>query len=192
MGLLLETVCIRSGQAQHLAYHQARMERSTQACFGRPAPAILSQLLTPPPHTETLRCRILYGETIEKIEYLPYTPRPIQRLKLVETTLEYPFKYVNRDAIEHLKATHPDADDIIMVKEGLLTDTTIANIAFFKEGRWYTPHQPLLEGTTRARLIDEGVLIPAPITKADLPSYSHVALMNAMIGFERLNSVTIE
>ena len=51
-----------------------------------------------------------------------------------------------------------DKDDILIVKNGLLTDTSIANIALYDGNDWYTPLHPLLKGTKRAELLDKGVL----------------------------------
>ena len=73
-----------------------------------------------------------------------------------------------------------------------MTDTTIANIAFFDGKTWFTPTTPLLQGTTRARLIDEGFLKLRDIKKEDIKEYSRFALMNAMIGFCIQNSVQIQ
>jgi len=47
--------------------------------------------------------------------------------------------------------------------------------------------QPLLKGTTRARLIDEGKIIEADIKVQDLRTFSKVALLNAMIDFDVLD-----
>jgi len=67
-----------------------------------------------------------------------------------------------------------------------VTDTSIANIAFYDNGMWKTPKNPLLKGTTRARLIDEGKLIEADIRVNELRNFSKVALLNAMIDFDVL------
>ena len=44
------------------------------------------------------------------------------------------------------------------MKQGLLTDTSIANIALSDGTHWYTPAHPLLKGTKRAALLEEGIL----------------------------------
>jgi len=56
-------------------------------------------------------------------------------------------------------------------------------LLFFINNQWVTPKAPLLEGTTRSRLIDEGKIIPANISIANALNAPKVALMNAMIGF---------
>jgi 4-amino-4-deoxychorismate lyase len=190
--LLLETIRIEGGIIHNLPYHQARMDKSRAALFPGTSPIDLGVHLTIPDTHSCIRCRILYGKKIEKITYLPYTPKPIHHLKIVTSDIDYHYKYAHREPLNALLAAHPDADEVIIEKDGLLTDTTIANIAFYKEGKWYTPHSPLLEGTMRAKLLDEGILHPIPITKADIKACTHVALINAMIGFKILNTFTIE
>jgi 4-amino-4-deoxychorismate lyase len=82
-------------------------------------------------------------------------------------------------------------DDIIIERGGLLTDTTIANIAFFDGKEWITPKKPLLEGSLRAKLLDNKILVKKDIKIDSLKHFSHYALMNAMIGFRIQKDVTI-
>jgi len=190
--LLLETIRIEEGVIHNLPYHQARMNKSREHLFHTFSVIDLASKLSIPSDKGTFRCRVLYGHEIERIEYLPYAPKEIKSLKVIASDIEYRHKYANREAFEALLASTPEADEVIIEKEGLLTDTTIANIAFFKEGKWYTPRKPLLEGTMRAKFLDRGILHPRDITKEGLHDYTHVALINAMIGFKILNKITIE
>ncbi|MFW2308283.1 aminotransferase class IV, partial [Aliarcobacter butzleri] len=75
-------------------------------------------------------------------------------------------------------------DEVIFIKNEIVTDTTIANIAIFYVNSWITSKNCLLGGTTRARLIDEKKLLEKDITMDMLKNASKVALMNAMIGFD--------
>jgi 4-amino-4-deoxychorismate lyase len=128
---------------------------------------------------------------VQTVEYLPYTPKTINTLKIVPSSVEYGLKYTDRSALDALLSSNPDVDEVLIEKEGYITDTTIANVAFYDGKRWVTPQKPLLNGTMRAKLIDEGFLHPAPIKKEDLSSFKQVALMNAMIGFNILNHFNI-
>lgn len=184
--LLLETIRIEDGKIHNLVYHQHRCTKSRQILFGSSDILDLSSLIDAP-KTGVYRCRILYGERLHSIEYIPYTPKEIQRVKIVSSEIEYSLKYADRDALNALLGSNKDVDEVIIEKEGFLTDTTISNIAFFDGKKWVTPVKPLLEGTMRAKLIDEGLLHPREIRKEDLQNYSKVALMNAMIGFKILN-----
>jgi len=189
--LLLETIKVEHGKACNLSYHQKRCDKSRIALFGSTTMLDLEALITPP--SEALyRCRILYAEKIESIAYIPYTPKPIKKLKIVPSSIEYRYKYADRGELESLLRGASDTDEIIIEKEGLLTDTTISNIAFFDGSHWITPAKPLLEGTMRSKLIEEGILLERDIRKEDIHDYTHVALMNAMLGFKILNHITIE
>ncbi len=77
-------------------------------------------------------------------------------------------------------------DDILLVKEGLITDTTIANIAFYDGNSWYTPQHPLLKGTKRAQLLDQGLLLEKDLKPEDLSSFIAIRLFNAMIDWGEL------
>ncbi len=184
--LLLETIRIEGGKIHNLGYHQQRCNKSRQILFDSHEILDLASCIDAP-KTGVYRCRILYAERLHSIEYIPYSPKEIDSLKIVSSDIEYSLKYANRDALNALLESNKDVDDVIIEKEGYLTDTTISNIAFFDGEHWVTPAKPLLEGTMRAKLLDEGFLQLKEIKKEDLQNYSQVALMNAMIGFKILN-----
>ncbi len=188
--LLLETIKIEDGKINNLSYHQKRCDQSRQTLFGSQNSIDLSSCIKAP-QIGLYRCRILYAEKLDSIAYFPYTPKEIHSLKIVPSDIEYNHKYAHREALDALLISNPNVDEVIIEKGGYLTDTTISNIAFYDGEQWVTPKKPLLQGTMRAKLIDEGVLQTADITKADLPKYTQVALMNAMIGFKVLNHFNI-
>ena len=171
------------GVIHNLPYHQTRMQRSRRELFQTSTMIDLQSHITPPDKTDLYRCRILYREQIESIEYLPYKPRTIKRLKIVPSDIQYTYKYADRSELNALLENHSEADEVLIEKDGLLTDTTIANIALLQNGQWYTPLHPLLEGTMRAQLIDKGILQLREIATREIEDYTHLALMNAMIGF---------
>lgn len=184
--LLLETIKIEDGKIHNISYHQGRCNKSRQTLFHSSNVLDLSSLIVAP-KTGLYRCRIIYGEALHSIDYIPYIPKEIQTLRIVSSDIEYSLKYANRDALNTLLDENKDVDEVIIEKDGYLTDTSISNIAFFDGEQWFTPVKPLLEGTMRAKLIDEEFLQPKEIKKEDLPHYSQVALINAMIGFKIIN-----
>ena len=190
MSLLLETIKIEDGKVHNLSYHQARCNKSREILFGLHDSLDLSSMIEAPPKG-LYRCRILYNKTIHSVEYLPYIPKEIHTLKIVSSTIEYAYKYAHREALDTLLYSKEGIDEVIIEKEGYLTDTTIANIAFYDGRQWFTPTKPLLEGTMRAKLLDEGFLLKKKIKKRDLTHYTQVALMNAMLGFKILNDFKI-
>lgn len=115
---------------------------------------------------------------------MPYTIRPVTSLKLVTSDgLDYTYKSSNRQKLDELFKQKGDADDILIVRDGFLTDTSIANIALWNGEQWETPEAPLLEGTMRASLLGKEIIVPATIRPQDLSRYSLIRLFNAMIGF---------
>lgn len=180
--MLLETIRCDLGEALHLSYHQQRLDRSLKQ-LRCPTCYDLNALISPPDDT-LYRCRFVYDSIQYSVEFIPYAPRSVTSLKLVyDDTIEYPLKYSDRENLNTLYKLRGVCDDVLIVKNGLLRDTTIANIALQIDDRWYTPQSPLLEGTTRARLLDEGFLRTAPLTPLDIAKASSVAIMNAMVGF---------
>jgi len=180
--MLLETIRCENGFPLHLSYHQQRLERSFQTLQSHKYYDL--QSLINPPKEGVYRCRFLYNKEGYSIEYHPYSPKKITSLKLITCdTIEYPLKYTHRETLDHLFMQRGECDDVLIIKNNLLTDTTIANIALQIEGNWLTPDTPLLMGTTRARLIDTGFLTTATLHPKDVTKASKIALMNAMLGF---------
>ena len=188
--LLLETIKIEDGIIHNLPYHQERCTQSCHALYDATDILELKTHINPPPKG-LYRCRILYAKTIHTIEYIPYVSKVISSLKIIASDVEYTYKYANRDALNTLLVMEKAYDDILIEKNGYLTDTSIANIAFYDGKQWVTPQNPLLKGTMRQKLIDEGFLQTKQIKVSDISAYTQVALMNAMLGFKILKNIRI-
>jgi 4-amino-4-deoxychorismate lyase len=129
----------------------------------------------------------LYDTKIQQIQYIPYTPKLIQTLQIIEApNIKYPYKYANREQFEQL-TNQTKCDDVIIAQNGYITDTTIANIALLKGDVWYTPASTLLNGTTREFLLDNHMLCIKDIKVDDIFSFDKIALMNAMIRFYHID-----
>lgn len=180
--MFLETMLCTDGEVRHLPYHQLRLNKTLQT-FGSSVTYNLKSLITPPPQG-IYRCRFLYDASCFKVEYLSYTPKPVSTLRvIIDNEIDYPFKSTDRSKLDHLYTLRQGCDDILIVRNGYITDTAIANIALYDGIRWLTPENPLLEGTTRARLIEEGFLSPAPLRLEEIRYAQKVGIMNALIGF---------
>jgi 4-amino-4-deoxychorismate lyase len=190
---LFETIRIEGGRPRHLRYHNARMNRSRRALYGPAEELDLGAAVLVPDGAGAgpLRCRVTYGESIGEVTFAPYEPRPVRSLELVDGGgLDYAHKYIDRSGIERLLSA-ADADDVLIVRNGLVTDASAANAAFFDGTRWLTPSTPLLPGTTRARLLELGLVVARDIRVADIAGFGAAALMNAMIGFDTTHPVPV-
>ena len=188
---LLETIKIKDGKIYNIEYHNKRLNRSRLELFDIDKKIDLRDYITPPIEDGTFRCRVIYREDIHSIEYIPYKKREFKSFRVVESEIDYRYKYANRDELNILKKRYSNYSDIIIEKDGFLTDTSIANIAFFDGSRWLTPKNPLLRGTIREKLIDNNKIIKKDIKSENLKHFSHFALMNAMIGFQITKNITI-
>lgn len=182
-----ETIKAVDGKLFNLPYHQRRYE-SVLNSFGIKDTQNLESFIKPP-QSGLYRCRFVYDiKGSIAVTYHEYNKRDVSSLKLIfNNDIDYSFKSTNRDEIDILYKQRDKSDDILIIKNLLVTDTSITNIALYKNGIWITPKAPLLKGTTRARLLDEGKIVEADIKVSELREFSKVALLNAMIDFDVLD-----
>lgn len=176
-----ETIKCDDYEVFNLEYHQKRIAKTVGLNIN------LSEYIYPISN-KLLRCKLIYDETgVLEVNYFEYKKRDIKTFKIVcDENIDYSKKYLNRESLDSLYEKKANCDEIIIVKNGFITDTSIANIAIFYENRWITPKKPLLEGTTRARLIDKGQIFEKDITVEMLKESEKISLMNAMIDFDEI------
>jgi 4-amino-4-deoxychorismate lyase len=183
---LLETIKVKHNSLQHVFYHNNRVNNSRRLLFQSKHPWDLSKIIRVPDldHNTIYRCRFLFGREPDGFEFIPYSRRVVQKLYLLDCgDLEYSFKYSDRSALEKLRNNIPDPEssDILLVKNGFITDTSFSNIALFDGSKWYTPATPLLMGTKREYYIDNRIIFKRDIKPADLFNYRKARLINAML-----------
>jgi 4-amino-4-deoxychorismate lyase len=180
---LLETIRVEKGVPLHLEYHQRRVDRSRIALFGTTDPLDLRTLEVPVTDASGIfKWRIVYGRGILETTIGPYLPKKIRSLQTVRNDrISYPFKYTDRNAINEMYDLKGECDDILIIKHGLITDTSYANIVFSDGRSWVTPRSPLLPGTCRERLLETGMAREEEITEKDLHRFHFASLINAML-----------
>lgn len=188
MSRLIETLCIQNGEIRNPEFHQKRLDRSRWKLFGLDDEIDLEVLiktnLKDISPTEKLKCRIIYGEEIESVELSPYQIKPIHSVRLVENNeIEYPFKFTDRSAFELMKDSVTE-DEIIIVKNGQITDTSYSNLVFFDGEKWITPVSYLLNGTMRQSLLKSGKIIEDEVNPKDLNRFFKFKLINAMMDLD--------
>jgi 4-amino-4-deoxychorismate lyase len=187
MSLLIESIKLLDGDFVNLFYHERRMIRSLEMLCGVEDDFNLEDFLLglSYPKSGLFKCRIEYDDRTKAVEFLPYVPRPVNSLRIVEhDRISYEFKFADRKTIDRLFMLRKDCDDVLIVKRGLVTDSSYANIVFRKGKEWFTPWSPLLKGTQRQKLIDEEKLIQEEIKKNDIRSFDTFKLVNAMLEFD--------
>jgi 4-amino-4-deoxychorismate lyase len=125
-------------------------------------------------------------------EFVPYRLPSIKTLNPVWTDdIDYSCKWTDRTRLQALAEQKGEAGDVLIVKNGLVTDTSFANLVFFDGNSWLTPETPLLKGTQRAFLLDQGLIEEQRITYEDLDRFEEIRIINAMIRLEDQLSVVI-
>ena len=195
MCLFIETICYEHGRFQRIDLHNERFNRTRQQFFGLQTPLQLELFLSVPADLmdKTVKCTITYGTDIISIDYTLYQIRPINSLQMVvDDTIDYAYKFADRSKLNSLFNLRNQSDDIMIIKNGFITDTSYANIVLKKEGKWYSPSNSLLKGTRIDRYIREGIVTPALLRSSDLPLYSEARIVNAMISIENSPIIPIE
>ncbi len=185
----LETICIENGVAINLERHEKRLNDTANHFWKGFKNISLSELLEDcPKHNGTFKARVVYdGSGVLEKTYAPYRMRDIKTLQVVEDNdIDYKFKSCDREALERLASQRGNCDEVLIIKNGFVTDTSYTNVAFFDGKDWFTPREPLLKGTKRAMLIAENKIIEREIHIENISEYKAVALFNAMIDLGRL------
>jgi 4-amino-4-deoxychorismate lyase len=191
---LFETLCLKNGVPQNLEWHQKRMNDSSLAVFGESVAYQLTDRIVVPPTFAlgNVRCRVEYNLNQMKLTFRPYHLVEIRSLRLINVdNLDYPHKYTDRQALEEAFAMRDGCDDVLFVKNGLITDTSIANVILWNGHQWVTPARPLLPGTCRARLLAEGKIYKSNIRVENLANFTKLRLINALRDFEDVSDIPI-
>lgn len=170
----------------HLDYHNRRLNATIRHFIGdNPSLIRLEDYVHPTSNMAFHKARVVYTPSgVQDVTYAPYTMRTVKSLRLVtDNTIDYTYKSTDRTALDCLVSQKGDCDDVIIVKNGFLTDTSFTNIALFDGKSWIAPAHPLLCGTKFHWLIDQGEIIPKDIPADTLSQYQAIRLFNAMIEF---------
>ena len=180
----VETICIQDGKARNLRYHIDRMNRTIRQFFPHLTSVTEADLLPQIPQESGLqKARVVYSaEGITERTFAPYALRTIQSIALVEDNdINYAWKSTDRTPLTRQREKAPHADEVIIIKDGCVTDTSYTNLCFFDGHEWFTPDTPLLPGTMRQYLLEQGLIKPRHILATDIPHYQRVSLINAMM-----------
>ena len=180
---LFESIKVVDNEIFHFDEHYLRMQNSSKALW-------LHQIHFPKLEKEIHRrtesglqkCKIIYNENEYRIEIQPYRKRQINSIHLVENNnIDYDHKFTDRNQLLQLSADIECADEIILVQNKNLTDTTYSNIALWNGVEWHTPKKPLFKGIKRKILLEQNLIKEKKISINDIDQYSKISLINAML-----------
>ena len=138
----IESVKVKDGVVMNMEFHLERMKKSIGKLHN-------TDFTIPEEYrVGIVKMRILYNEeTIKDVSFQKYKYPEINSLKMVEgNDICYGLKFEDRTAINNLYLQKEECDDILIIKDGFVTDTSFCNIIFVKNNTCFTPDTPLLEG----------------------------------------------
>ena len=194
MSRFIESIKIEDQKAFLLDLHQKRVNQ-TFAHFGKEGSIDLTKIFKNLEHDEDglYKLRIVYD--LDKkftTQLIPYAIPEIENFQLVENnSYDYSFKFEDRKEFERMK-TKAKTEEIIVVKNNHITDTSYTNILFLKGKEWFTPSTYLLNGVMRQHLLHEKKIKETEITLQNIKEFSHFQLINAMNDFDDMFIYPIE
>jgi len=176
-----ETIRVAGGVVEHSDLHLERMRRTCMFHFNEfHFENIFEDIRIL--HKELMKLNIWYNQHETEIKVSEYVPAVNKKIEIVECNpdFDYSFKYSDRSYLKNLLQSASGADEIIIVKNGFVTDTSKANIVFEKDGELCTSDTYLLNGTMRQFLLKTGKIIEKTIRVEDIQNYENIYFINAM------------
>jgi len=195
MSQFFESICVKDGLTENLHFHQARVNKTLHAFNASHNSIELTKMVQQLalPTLGLFKLRISYDlNGNHQAKLTPYVYKQINHFALVDIKgNRYDYKYENRDWINEA-LSQSGKDEIMMHDDGLIKDCSYTNIVFYDGVNWYTPESPLLPGTQRSKLMQEGVVIPKALYVNDISSFVKFKCINAMIDWEDAVEYKIE
>ena len=186
MSQFIESIKVEDRKIFLLDLHQKRINE-TFAHFGTEGSLDLGKIFQEMQHDEDglYKLKITYdleGKFSKML--IPYAISEISEIQLVENnSYDYSFKFADRKELEKM-LQKSRTDEIMIVKNNHITDTSYANILFKKGKDWFTTSTYLLNGVQRQHLLKTKKIKEVEITLQNLKEYSHFQIINAMNDFD--------
>ncbi|WP_284462009.1 aminotransferase class IV [Chryseobacterium sp.] len=186
MSQFIESIKVEDQEIFLLELHQKRVNQ-TFSNFGKEDSIDLSKIYKNLQHDEDglFKLRISYDlDKRIRTQMIPYAIPEIHDFQLVENnSFDYSFKFEDRKELDKMKMKSK-AEEIIIVKNNHITDTSFSNLLFLKGKEWFTPTTYLLNGVQRQHLLKQKKIKEAEITLQNIKQFSHFQLINALNDFD--------
>ena len=186
MSQFIESIKVEDQEIFLLDLHQKRVNQ-TFSHFGKEDSIDLAKIYKNLQHDEDglFKLRIAYDlDKRIRTQMIPYAIPEIQDFQLVENnSFDYSFKFEDRKELDKMKMK-AKAEEIIIIKNNHITDTSFSNILFLKGKDWFTPTTYLLNGVQRQHLLKQKKIKEAEITLQNIKQFSHFQIINALNDFD--------
>jgi len=194
MSRFIESIKVEEQKIFLVELHQKRMNE-TFSNLGKECKIDIHSLFLNLEHDEDglYKFRIEYDlENNFKTQIIPYAISQLDDFELViDNEIDYSFKSADRNQLQKLK-DKSRADEVIIVKNNQVTDTSYSNLLFLKDKTWFTPKSYLLNGVMRQNLLQKKEIKETEITLDNIKEFTHFQLINALNDFDDMFIYPIE
>lgn len=186
MSQFIESIKVEDQEIFLLEFHQKRINQ-TFSHFGKEGSIDLKKIYNHLEHDEDglFKLRLVYDlDKKIRTQMIPYAIPEVADFQLVENnSYDYSFKFEDRKELDKMKMK-AKAEEIIIVKNNHITDTSFSNLLFLKGKDWFTPSTYLLNGVQRQNLLKHKKIKETEITLQNIKEFSHFQLINALNDFD--------
>ncbi|MFN8281109.1 MAG: aminotransferase class IV [Saprospiraceae bacterium] len=176
----IETIRLIDGRFRNVEFHNERVRNTFMKFYPQHEPHDLKVIISQLGGKSNGRVKVLYNS-----ERLYFSISPIFNLKtthyhlLESPRLRYDFKFYDRLSLVHVQRNDRYIEPVFC-RNGMITDTSRANLIFREGSKWYTPDTFLLNGSMRQSLLSLGYIQSTPIHKSELYRFNGFKPINAL------------
>lgn len=186
MSQFIESIKVEDQEIFLLDLHQKRVNQ-TFSHFGKEGSIDLAKIYKNLQHDEDGLYKLRISYDLDKrirTQMIPYAIPEIQDFQLVENnSFDYSFKFEDRKELDKMKMKSK-AEEIFIVRNNHITDTSFSNLLFLKGKEWFTPNTYLLNGVQRQHLLKQKKIKETEITLQNIKQFTHFQIINALNDFD--------
>lgn len=177
----IETIKLIDGKIRNIEFHNARVQNTFMRFYPNHPPHDLSSILNQFGGISNGNIRILYNS--ERLQFSMstiFSSKTKHYMLLESPKLRYDYKYYDRLSLVLTQQQNDNHIEPVFCRNGMITDTSKANLIFREGRKWYTPDTFLLNGCMRQSLLSLGYIQSTPIHRSELYRFNSFKPINAL------------
>lgn len=191
----IESIRLKNGELFNLELHQKRVEKTFLEFFPNSNAFDIKTTLQniQLPDNELYKIRIFYDSEIRILEILEYQKPHFSKYKCfhIPSDFNYDFKFANRQIFDQISKNTSKDTLAILVKNGLVCDSTFSNLIFEKSEKLFSPAKALLLGTQLQKLISERKIQLIDIAENQIKDFDKIYFVNALNPLDAASAILL-
>jgi 4-amino-4-deoxychorismate lyase len=192
--VFVEEIKSQHGEYFNLEGHAIRIDRTLRHYFGKSfLHSSLIDFLPAHPHERLYKCTLVYSDSLLSVKTAPYKLPTVNSMAIVNVeNLDFSYKLEDRSELHKIRE-FTGADEVIIVRNGFVTNASTANLVFLdQEGTYLTPLHYIHSGTKRQFYLKQKKITTYPIKVTGIQDFQSVYLINSMIDLEDKIGINVE